>query len=183
MLRLSTALDQAAAAKDVSPEKTLRIQAVFKELGPDTGVTDVKVGELRKRLAESKDNSKRTQRAIVRALKAIWKAQRVYHDEDRDQNNVQDYGDLAALAKSVGKEQGIDEQLGSGEKYGYTFETGPSVNEKAARYLWWAVARPKDGKGPHFFMHHSGTVFVSKEAFEVDKDTCDPPASATRLEE
>jgi hypothetical protein len=177
-------LDQAIRAEDNSPEKKLRIKAVLKELGVDEGEMEINLAEIRKVLKEQKSDEKVRQGNLARALKSIWKAQRIFHDEDRDKDDAQNYGDLAALAKHIGKEHGIDEALGKGKKYGYVFETGPSSNERAAEYMWWAVARPAEGtKGAHYFINHSGTIFVAKEAFKVNKATCDRPEKATRLQE
>lgn len=174
---------EATRKKGVSPEMSKRLAAVLKELGSAEETDKVNLVEFRKQLVASKDDKKRAQRGVVRALKAIWRSQRIFHGEDRDKDNVQNYGTLEKLHKFVGKAHGIDDKLGKGEKHGYVFKTGPSSNDRAAEYLWWATAVPKDGKGPHFFMHHSGTIFVTKKPFKVNTETCDPPSDATRLEE
>jgi hypothetical protein len=173
-----------ALSVDTPPEKARRIQQVLKALGPEDSVlAEVDLKRIEEILSSAKDEKSSTQAFVVRALRAILAAQKIFHDQDRDKNDIQDFGTLADLGKLVGDEAGIDAELAKGSKYGYIFETGPSSNEKAAEYLWWAVARPEKGEGPHFYIHHSGTVFVSDAAAVLNKETCDPPASARRLAE
>jgi hypothetical protein len=174
---------RASAEKGASPEKSQRLQAVIGKLGVLDESVDLNVAELRKRLEDQRNDAKQRERAVLRSLKAIWRAQRLFQSEDRDKDGEDDFGTLAQLAEFVGKEGGIDGELGKGEKWGYSFSSGASSDPKARNFLWWAIAAPKDGKGRHYFMHSSGTVFVSDGAIEFDKASCDPPASTQRLEE
>lgn len=57
--------------------------------------------------------------------------------------------------------------------WGYDIAAGPSRSDPTAKY--WAVARPSDGRGHHFFVNQEGRVHVSAAAFTVDEESCRVP--------
>lgn len=64
--------------------------------------------------------------------------------------------------------------------WGYEFASAPSRTEPGRRY--WAVARPSDGSGPHFFVNQEGRIHVSQEPFTVDVASCGVPVGLEPVE-
>ena len=176
-------LKNAAQGQDLSPELKHRIKAILKALSSESGEAKINLAEIRKKLNDEQNEEKKLQALVVRALKSILKAQKIFQSEDRNNNGLQDFGDLASLAKLVGKDHGIDKALGAGKKLDYLFEAGPSTNERASEHLWWATAKPENGNGPHFFINHTGAIYQRKDDFDVNKATCDRPEASTPLKD
>ena len=108
----------------------------------------------------------------VGALHLVATAQRVFHDEDRDRDGVQDFaGGLQELA-AAGL---IDPALVSGRLQGYTLELCASPDQPTHR--WMAIATPDDPhrqRREHLMTNHTGYLYRSDDPFALTP-SCDAP--------
>lgn len=93
--------------------------------------------------------------AAKATLRAIFTAQAMFRDGDKDNNQVADYASQLHLLSDVGL---IDELVGSGKKHGYRFTLLPSPDWQ---FAWSATAVPlaRGRSGDQsFFVDESGVI-------------------------
>jgi prepilin-type N-terminal cleavage/methylation domain-containing protein len=113
--------------------------------------------------------------AAIGCLKTIANAQQLYRESDKELDGEFDFGTLAELSNTAM----VDGTLGSGNRAGYTFATGPgSVNTS---FLWFALANPRlplSTGDRYFCTNNRGQIFYTTEAAVVGNfTTCDIPTT------
>lgn len=101
---------------------------------------------------------------VLGALETLVRAQRRFRQEDRERDDLHDYGTLAELS-DTGL---IDPALGSGTKYGYAFQV--VVDPENPGLAWWVVAtplRPIPDVYPYLATNHTGVISSSPGPIEV----------------
>jgi hypothetical protein len=104
------------------------------------------------------DHSKDDEWRAVGALKSINASQTLFRENDKEGDELLDYGSLAELSSATL----IDPVLGSGTKEGYVFQVRPSPT--TGEFLWFATANPA---GPatrgdkSYCTNHEGVIFYT----------------------
>src|SRR5581483_1349491 len=111
--------------------------------------------------------------AAAGALKTVATSQSVFHEGDREEDGVLDYGALAELSNVTL----VDSVLGKGSKQGFYFRT--AYSKTTSEFLWFAGANPQVAtrSGDRYFeTNAAGVIFYSTDK-NLDLDA--PPANAS----
>ncbi|MCA8925370.1 MAG: prepilin-type N-terminal cleavage/methylation domain-containing protein [Planctomycetes bacterium] len=113
--------------------------------------------------------------SAITALKTISTAETLFRENDKEEDNLFDYGTLTELANM----NLIDDVLGSGQRAGYLFQAGPSALN--SEFLWFAVANPVSPGSSgdlYFAINMRGAVYYTQEAsISLNTTTCQLPAN------
>jgi hypothetical protein len=118
--------------------------------------------------------------SAIGSLKTLNTAQTLFREGDKDNDGTLDYGTLMELSDATL----IDGVLGSGTKYLYRFEAGPSP--LTSEFLWFAVANPVDPEDEwtdrYFCTNHAGVIYYTTAGaftFDLKKNPdCSIPSNA-----
>lgn len=94
----------------------------------------------------------------VGQLKTLQVAQNLFRENDKERDDLLDYGTLQELSNA----SIVDPVLGSGTKEGYVFQVRPSPT--TGEFLWFAVANPTaPGTTGHrsFCTNHDGIIYYT----------------------
>lgn len=113
--------------------------------------------------------------AAITSLKTIYSAQTLFRENDKEEDDLFDYGSLLELS-NTGLVDGV---LGSGTKQGYVFQCAPSATNP--EFLWFAVANPVQPTASgdlYFAINMRGAVYyTAAAAIPLDTITCQIPAT------
>lgn len=134
---------------------------------------DVRIGKDRKcpSCGSTLEVLDKPERAAILALKQVAVAEDDFRRNDRDRDNVPDYGTLQELAQA----KLINQEIGAGSMLGYRFEGGPG--KAAPEHTWYVVAVPENAQAgsKHFFANHEATLGWSDRPIPADPQTCRTP--------